>query len=347
MNARTPIINASGDYEENLERLAKQLKKNKMRRDILAVIYGRGSKPKSKKQIADALGMSSSLQTVQNALEYMANHHLISRLANDGIVDDRSRHVYGKEEFVRIHRDKIVALADDRSKLEKLATKRKSTVVIAVAPAAVSKRELKTRKRLTVLYLFSNPDPDPDPCKYIRPDAEARHVLEAIRGSKLRDNVNIEMRPAAGLQTVQDGLNDHAPEVVHFSGHSSPQGIAADTGAIGQPATEYLSFDVLAGALAALDKRPNVVVFNSCYSATARQKMLKSVPVMIGMTDSVSDVAAVAFATRFYAALASGASIRSSFDQGVVAVSAVSLNEKETVKLFERDGYDSSKISLT
>jgi CHAT domain len=347
MNARTPVINASGDFEENLERLAKQLKKDKMRRDILAVVYGRGSKLKSKKQIADALGITGSLQPLQNALEYMANHHLLLRLPNDGVVDDRSRHVYGKDEFVRIHREKIVALADDRTKLEKLATKRSGNISVEITPKVVTKRELKRRKRLTVLYLFANPDPDPDPDKYIRPEAEARQVIEAIRSSKFRDNVSIEMRPAAGLQTVQDGLNDHEPEVVHFSGHSNSTGIAADNGKIGKSATEFISFDLLADALTAMDKRPTIVVFNSCFSAAARQKMLKAVPFMLGMADSVSDFAAIAFARRFYTALASGASIRSAYDQGVVAVSAVSLGEKETVKLFEREGHDSSKTSLT
>lgn len=318
-----------------------------MRRDIISVLYGRGSRPKSKKQIAERLGIFGSLQPLQNALEYMANHYLISRLPNKGIVDDRSRHLYAKDEFVRVNRDKIVALADDPSKLARLTTKRRPTIEVVVRPTVIAKRELQKRKHLTVLYLIATPDPDPDPLKYIRPDAEARRVLEAIRGSKFRDNVTIEIRPAAGLLTLQDGLSDHQPEVIHFSGHSCPDGVLADSGSIGSPATEYLTFDLLSDALAAMDKRPQIAVFNSCYSAAARKKMLKAVPVMIGMTDSITDTAAVAFATRFYAALASGSSIQSAFDQGVVAVSAVSLDEKETAQIYVRDGFDSSSTTLT
>jgi len=47
----------------------------------------------------------------------------------------------------------------------------------------------------------------------------------------------------------------------------------------------------------------------------------------------VSDVAAVAFATKFYGAIASGQSLQSAFEQGRVAVEAVSLAEGTTPEL--------------
>ena len=51
MNQRTSTVNISGDYEETILQLAKHLGKSKIRRQIFNAIYGRGTLPKSKKQI--------------------------------------------------------------------------------------------------------------------------------------------------------------------------------------------------------------------------------------------------------------------------------------------------------
>ncbi|MBO6769678.1 MAG: CHAT domain-containing protein [Erythrobacter sp.] len=292
---------------------------------------------KTVEEIAEATGLSR--KAVLTHGKHLVGSELAIQLKVDGVT------AYKTIPFYQHHKQKILRYVADPSKLEKVATKRSTVVSAMVRPSAVPKRELRKRKTLSVLYMFANPDPDPN--NHIRPDAEARSVDEAIRGSKYRDNVTFHIKPAAGLKTLFDGLNDHSPEVVHFSGHSHSGGVFADKGTVDGPATEHLSFELVADALASIDHPPKVAVFNSCYSAASRQKILKSVPVMIGMADAVSDVAAVAFATQFYAALASGNSVRSSFNQGVIAVSAVSLDEKETAKLFERDGFDAGKLTLT
>lgn len=332
------VSDTGSNAEANIVRAVRALGRSKPRRNVFEAIYFHKKPIKTVAEIAEQTGLDRKVVLTHG------KHLVGSELAVQEKV--RGDTAYRTIPFYQHHKQKILRLVDDPSKLSKIATPSNPTVSVVVRPAAVPKRELRRRKTLTVLYMFANPDPDPDPEKYIRPDAEARRVLEAIRGSKYRDNVNIEIRPAAGIQTVQDGLNDHGPEIVHFSGHSNSQGIASDSGSIGKQATEALSYKLLASALGAVDKPPNVVVFNSCYSAGARQEILKHVPIMVGMVDSISDTAAVAFATQFYAALASGASVRSAYNQGVVAVSAVSLDEEETVRLFEREGADSSKIYL-
>lgn len=333
------VSDTGSNSGENIVRAVTALGRSKPRLSVFEAIYFHKKPVKTVEAIAKRTGLSR--KDVLTHGKHLVGSELAVQLKADGDT------AYRTIPFYQHHKQKILRCVADPSKLEKIATKGATVIATVVRPAAVPKRELQKHKTLTVLYMFANPDPDPDPDKYIRPDAEAKRVLEAIRGSKYRDNVRIEVRPAAGLQTVLDGLNDHMPQVVHFSGHSSSTGIVGDSGALGRPATEYLPFELLASALAAVDQPPSVVVLNSCYSAAARQKVLKSVPIMIGMTDSVSDTAAVAFATQFYAALASGNSVRSAFNQGVIAVSMVSLNEKETANLFERDGYDASGLKLT
>ena len=347
MNSQAPVINASGDYEETILRLAKHLARDKNRRAVFELIYGRGSKPRSKKQIAEALGKTGNAQIVQNALDELARHHLIVRAENKGLVKDRSRWVYGKDAFVRANREKIVRYADDPKSAAKVATKRQPAVSTLTIIKRVTRQELKKRKKLIVLYMLANPDPGPDPSKHIRPEAEAKMVQEAVRGSKFSDSVDIQLRVAANLSTMLNGLNDLSPQIVHFSGHSNAKSLAVDSGAVSGPAKQSLSYDLFAKALDATDHKPAIVVLNSCLSAAARTHVLKSAIALIGMVDSISDVAAAAFAQQFYAALASGQSLASAFKQGVVAVEACSLSEKATPQLFLRDGVDATKLALT
>jgi hypothetical protein len=64
------------------------------------------------------------------------------------------------------------------------------------------------------------------------------------------------------------------------------------------------------------------------------------------MQDSISDVGAVAFATKFYGGIASGQSLRSSFEQGVIAIESVSLDETGTPALFTAGGVNAAKLKL-
>jgi hypothetical protein len=64
------------------------------------------------------------------------------------------------------------------------------------------------------------------------------------------------------------------------------------------------------------------------------------------MNDSISDVAATAFAAKFYAAVASGQSLKSAFNQGRLAIEAASINEVHIPELVTAKGVDSSKLFL-
>jgi hypothetical protein len=59
MAAITPVINSSGDHEENIERLAKHLGKDKMRRKLFNTVYSYGARPRSLKQIMTAANLNA------------------------------------------------------------------------------------------------------------------------------------------------------------------------------------------------------------------------------------------------------------------------------------------------
>lgn len=105
MNARTSIVNISGDHEETVLQLAKHLGTNEIRRSIFSAIYGRGTRPRSKKQLMEAAKITdkgTKSQQVQNALDHLFKHHLVVKTENKGSVIDGSRYLYGKDETVRV-----------------------------------------------------------------------------------------------------------------------------------------------------------------------------------------------------------------------------------------------------
>lgn len=342
MTARTAVIDWSGNYEENCERLAKHLGTSKIRRALFDTIYGRVSKPRSRKQMrVDAKLRPRDEQQAQNELDHLWCYGLIRREDNNGQVKDRSRYIYSKDPNVRAHREMIVKFADNPRIAAGTPTKRRpATKVMNVKTVTV--RALKKLKRLNVLYLTANPNEQ----NSLRVDVEMRQVQEAVRGSKLRDNIELLYRPAADLNSLIDGLNDYTPGIVHFSGHGYSGGLAVDHAKVVRPKRKILTFDVLGKAFAAVDIPPRVVVLNACESAGAKKALLPSVSAMVVMRDSVSDVAATAFATRFYAAIAAGQSLKSAFQQGVLAVEHASINEADIPQLIAAPGVNAANFYL-
>lgn len=342
MNARTAVVDWSGGYEENCIQLGKHLGKNKIRRRLFNAIYGRGSKPRSKKQLMTAIGLKTThSQQAQNQLDYLARYGLIVRDKNDGSVSDGSHYVFSKEPNVRAHRTNIVKYADKPSLAKKTATKRNQLIKV-VGMKTVTRSALRSKKRLDILYLMANPIKK----HTLRVDAEVSRVSEEIRRSRFRDNIALHQSPAANLDAIIRGLNDHRPRIVHFSGHGNSGGVALDDRGIKRTQCQVVTFETLGRAFRATDTPPDVVVLNACDSAGARSALLTSAKAIVVMQDSISEVGAVAFATKFYGGIASGQSLRSSFEQGVIAIESVSLDETGSPALFTANGVNAAKLRL-
>jgi hypothetical protein len=344
MTTKTAVINRTGDHEDNIVRWAKNLGMAKLRRKLFNLIYGRGSKPRSLKQLMAAASVKlSDAQQAQNEIEHLFRKDLIARVDNDGSVKDGSRYLYFKDDSVRAHKDEIIRAADNKKLRDSIPTKRAPKLNgKAIYRTVITRAVLRKRKHIDVLYLMANPVRRLS----LRVDAEVKAVNAEIQRSKFRDNITLHQSPAAGFDEILHGLNDHAPRVVHFSGHGNTSGIAMDGGGVKQVKTKFVTFDVLGKALAATDTPPDVVVLNACQSAGARKALLGTAKALIVMEDSVTDTAAVAFAAKFYGAIASGLSLQAAFDQGCVAVEAVSLSEANTPALVTANGVNARKLIL-
>jgi hypothetical protein len=344
MTLKTAVINRTGDHEDNIVRWAKNLGTAKLRRKLFNLIYGRGSKPRSLKQLMTAASVKQpDAQQATNEIKHLYRKDLIARMDNDGSVKDGSRYLYLKDDSVLAHKDEIIRAADNKKLRESIPTKRTPKLSGKVVHRTViTRRALKTRKHVDVLYLMANPAKRHS----LRVDAEVKAVKAEIQRSKFRDNIALHQSPAADFDDILHGLNDHNPRIVHFSGHGNAGGVAMDGGGMKRVKTKFVPFSLLGKALAATDNPPDVVVLNACQSAGARKALLGTAKAIIVMEDSVTDTAAVAFATKFYGAIASGLSLQAAFDQGCAAVEAVSLDETGIPALTTADGVNAKKLFL-
>src|ERR1700730_5488318 len=156
MKARTSIVDPTGNYEENIQRWGKNLGKAKLRRKFFNIIYGRGSKARSKKQLMTAAGIKNAdAQQAQNEIEYLYRKHLIARTENEGSVNDGSKYLYLKDEHVRACKDMVIKAADDKKYANSIPTKRSPTLNgKATIRKVITRTILKKRKHLDVLYLM-------------------------------------------------------------------------------------------------------------------------------------------------------------------------------------------------
>ncbi|SEH06838.1 hypothetical protein [Candidatus Venteria ishoeyi] len=78
-----------------------------------------------------------------------------------------------------------------------------------------------SKKEIKILFLTANPED----MSRLRIDRELRDIGDALERSKLRENITFVSRHAVRLADLQDILLREQPNIVHFSGHGSADGI--------------------------------------------------------------------------------------------------------------------------
>lgn len=247
--------------------------------------------------------------------------------------------------------------ADSRRRREELSHAREVGRLSNPAPQV---RYIQVRppepEKLRVLYLTANPDatettitrPDGSVEEYgtwLRVDHEVREVKKAIRGSKYRDLIEVEHAPAATVADLIDGLNDHRPHIVHFSGHAGLTGLLMENEAGDEDGAD-VEFTLLARVLGATDTPPRLVVLNACESLAGADDLLQTVPVVIGMSDTINDTSAIVFAGAFYAAVSSAQSVATALEQAKVLMFAASLDGADLPELRAREDVDPATLVL-
>ncbi|MBX9791316.1 MAG: CHAT domain-containing protein [Pirellulales bacterium] len=201
--------------------------------------------------------------------------------------------------------------------------------------AAAAKPNSLTR----ILFLSANPAH----LGRLRVDEEVREIEAKIRASDHRDSLQFITKWAARPDDLLQSLNEHKPQIVHFSGHGSPDQIAlVDQG--GNPKT--VTTEALVSLFNTLKDGIRVVVLNACFSRSQAEAVAQHVGCAIGMNRSISDEAAIFFAASFYRAIGFGRSIKDAFDQGRTALLLEGISEHDTPELITGPGIEPDKIIL-
>lgn len=197
-------------------------------------------------------------------------------------------------------------------------------------------------EKLRVLWLGASSLGD------VRVGRELKIIRKMVQSAEHRDVVEIDARTAATIDDLLDGLTEFRPHVLHFSGHSGDDLIEFERDVDAHHDGAVVSATAFANAVRAVDRPPSLVLLNSCNSAEQAEALVEDVIAFaIGMTDEILDADAIAYAGRFYAAVANGQSIAAAHR---VAKSKLEMDEdlsgNELPELFAADGFDPEDTRL-
>ncbi|MGD1900297.1 MAG: TIR domain-containing protein [Phormidesmis sp.] len=194
---------------------------------------------------------------------------------------------------------------------------------------------------------------NPERATRLRVDQEIRDIREGLRRAHHRDDFQIAQRWAVRPRDLLRAIQEELPQIIHFSGHvKGEEGLYLED-------NEENPYLVKGAALSSLFKlfsqKVNIecVLLNGCYSATQAQDIIKYLPYVVGIKQSVESQAAIEFSVSFYDALGSGSSVEFAFEAGKVAMAMHGSDEEnlpilckgESMLSEHSDAHDSRKTS--
>jgi hypothetical protein len=226
--------------------------------------------------------------------------------------------------------------AAERATLESRISDAESSVDHVVRQLRAPKPE-----NLRVLILGASAEGD------LRVGREQKRIRAAVESALHRDQIDLDVRPAATTADLLDGITKFRPHVVHFSGHSNEALIVFEDEKDEQHEGVIVTARAFAKAIEATDDPPLLVLLNSCKSAAQVDGLVAQVaPFAIGMADSIDDGDAINYAAQFYAAIANGQSIKASHLSGQAALELAGLEGAELPSLAWAQGVDPATTIL-
>jgi hypothetical protein len=194
--------------------------------------------------------------------------------------------------------------------------------------------------KIKVLFLAANPAGT----QQLRLDEEIRQITAKIRASEYHDALELVSLWAVRPDDLLQGLLEHKPHVVHFSGHgsSAAQIILHDQDGRPKPVTK----GALVSLFRTLKDNVRVVVLNACSTGPQRKALGEIIDCVVGMNKPIGDAAAAVFAASFYRAIGFGRSVQEAFDLGKVALQLEGIPEDKTPTLSVREGVNASTLTL-
>jgi hypothetical protein len=185
-------------------------------------------------------------------------------------------------------------------------------------------------ERTSILFLSA----DPSDASRMRLGQELRDLETRLRLASARDALELHHRASVRPGDLTQALFDTRPAIVHFSGHGVPSGALCLENDRGQ--IHPVSPEALEALFALFEGQVHCVVLNACYSHTQAMAIARHIDHVVGMTQAITDQAAIAFSSGFYKALAAGRSIPDCFEFGRTELRLFNLPEFQIPVLLRR-----------
>jgi len=180
----------------------------------------------------------------------------------------------------------------------------------------------------------------PEGAERLRLDAEVREIK-----ARLLDTQAVSFRlihhGAVRAGDLPMLLQKTGADIVHFGGHAGTEGILLED-LWGN--AQLVAPKVLASVLGRLSQRPRIVVLNACYSNELASPLVEVVEAVVGMSDSVGDNQAIAFAAGFYGGLSFGRNLVDAFEDGRSQIPLANLPGELVPQLLCRAGVTPDSI---
>lgn len=180
---------------------------------------------------------------------------------------------------------------------------------------------------IRILFLGANPMDS----MRLRLDEEVREIDRALNSATLGSRFELHQKWAVRASEIQSHLLRIRPQILHFSGHGSPQSAIILQGEDGN--SRPVAGPVIARVLGQFSHHLQCVVLNACYSEEQAQAISMHIDCIVGMNTAVADRAAIRFAAVFYEALASGSSVRAAFEMGCSDIDVVEMGQQVVPRL--------------
>lgn len=183
--------------------------------------------------------------------------------------------------------------------------------------------------KLKILFLGANPLDS----TRLRIDQELRDIDAELRRASERDRIVLTQRWAVNTSLLQQAILDEHPQIVHFSGHGTEEGILLENN---QGQSRLVPEKALAALFSLFADHIRCVVLNACYSTGQASAIALHIPFVIGMKASMPDEAALAFSSGFYRAIGAGRDIEFAFNLGVNAIGLDNLSGEDLPTLLKK-----------
>lgn len=209
------------------------------------------------------------------------------------------------------------------------------------------KKMKEPKEKINILFLGANPDiilSDETEQSKLKLDKEAREIKEAITKSLNRDSINFETRWAVRTSDLFQAINEVNPTIIHFSGHGTNTGELVLQDNSDKPT--LVDIEAIIKMVEASTDNLRLVVFNNCFSSLFAENVSEIVEASIGMNNSISDVAAIVFASQLYSAIGFGKSLKKAFDQAKARLLLEGINEEKIPELYVNENFESSDLFI-